>query len=331
MSGKLDQYAMETYEVSSCVRGHHVFKNIWRPTIGEQLVCKREVSNAQDTYAVAVMRGGTVVGHVPRKISAACALFLGRKGSIRCTISGSRCFSADLPQGGLEVPCILKFQGDPKDVAKVRKLVMPLSTIALQTQSPSKKRKIDCGVVEVGDDPDDTTSKPWLTLNGIDLSEADRDIILSGECLTDKHMDFAQALLKKQFGSIAGLKSTLVLPKLQQNSPYHGSEVLQIIHCRGNHWVVVSTLQCPGKVQVFDSLFSFIDGETKSMLTQLFGEESSIEMGDGPKQKGGRDCGVYAIATSTALAHGRQPHFTQGQARAHLVKCFENFCLTVFS
>ena len=79
MSGKLDQYAMETYEVISCVRGHHV---------GEQLVCKREVSNTQDTYAVAVIHGGTVVGHVPRKISAACSLFLGRKGSIRCTISG---------------------------------------------------------------------------------------------------------------------------------------------------------------------------------------------------------------------------------------------------
>ena len=147
----------------------------------------------------------------------------------------------------------------------------------------------------------------------------------------DKHMDFAQALLKKQFGSIAGLKSTLVLAKLQ-HSPYRGSEVLQIVHCRGNHWVVVSTLQCPGRVQVFDSLFSSINAETKSMLTQLFGKESSIELGDGPKQKGGRDCGVYAIATSTSLVHGRQPHnFTQGLARAHLVKCFENFCLSVFS
>ena len=61
----------------------------------------------------------------------------------------------------------------------------------------------------------------------------------------------------------------LVLPKLQQNSPYHGSEVLQIVHCQENHWVVVSTLQCPGKVQVFDSLFSSIDGETKSIMVDL--------------------------------------------------------------
>ena len=33
-------------------------RTFWRPTIGEQLVCKREVSNAQDTYAVAVICGG---------------------------------------------------------------------------------------------------------------------------------------------------------------------------------------------------------------------------------------------------------------------------------
>jgi len=29
---------METYEVDSCVCGHHVFRGIWNPTIGEQLV-----------------------------------------------------------------------------------------------------------------------------------------------------------------------------------------------------------------------------------------------------------------------------------------------------
>ena len=60
--------------MESCVRGHHVFGSIWSPTIGKQLVCKRQIDNPQDVYAVAVMRGATVVGHVPRKISA--ALFL---------------------------------------------------------------------------------------------------------------------------------------------------------------------------------------------------------------------------------------------------------------
>ena len=44
--------------------------------IGEQLVCQREVSNTQDAYVcIAVMRGTTIVSHVPRKISAACEIF----------------------------------------------------------------------------------------------------------------------------------------------------------------------------------------------------------------------------------------------------------------
>ena len=157
---------MDTYEVESCVRGHHVFGSIWSPTIGEQLVCKRQSGNPQDVYAVAVMRGATLVGHVPRKISAACSIFLRRKGTIRCTVSASRRYSADLPQGGLEVPCILQFHGDTKDVAKVRKLVLPISITALEPQPPSKKRKIVCKVVEISDGLDDTPSKPWLTFNG---------------------------------------------------------------------------------------------------------------------------------------------------------------------
>ena len=36
----------------------------------------RERTNAEDLYAVAVVRRSAVVGHVPRKMSAACALFL---------------------------------------------------------------------------------------------------------------------------------------------------------------------------------------------------------------------------------------------------------------
>jgi len=38
--------------------------------VGEELSCKRESDNNKDPYAVAVMRRGTVIGHVPRKISA---------------------------------------------------------------------------------------------------------------------------------------------------------------------------------------------------------------------------------------------------------------------
>ena len=67
----------DQFEVSSVIRGHHVYKHNWSPFNGEELTCLREEENDKDHYAVAVTKSGSgVVGHVPRRISAACALFL---------------------------------------------------------------------------------------------------------------------------------------------------------------------------------------------------------------------------------------------------------------
>lgn len=155
--------------------------------------------------------------------------------------------------------------------------------------------------------------KPWLTFQGVDLTEADRVAIESGHWLNDKHIDFAQALLREQFGSTSALKSTQNLTKHQQ--PYCRLEAIQVILCRGTASNVVSL----GKIQVFNSLFSSVDVTTKKLLTQLFGEEASIEITSGPKQVGGNDCGVFGIATCTSLAHGHQPHeFDRKHVRAHL-------------
>ena len=70
---------METFEVNSCVRGHRIYKSIWKLSTGEELDCIREPTNTEDLYAVVVLRRSTIVGHVRQKISAACSLFLRRK------------------------------------------------------------------------------------------------------------------------------------------------------------------------------------------------------------------------------------------------------------
>ena len=49
------------------------------------------------------------VGHVPRKICAICSIFIRRGGSTLCLVNGSRRYLFDLPPGGLEIFCILKF------------------------------------------------------------------------------------------------------------------------------------------------------------------------------------------------------------------------------
>ena len=51
-----------------------------------------------------------------------------------CRVSGSRRYSADLPQGGLEVSCVLTFPtSNAKDVEKAKKLIDQESTVCKKT------------------------------------------------------------------------------------------------------------------------------------------------------------------------------------------------------
>ena len=56
-----------------------VYSDIWTPFVGETLVCE-ESGNLNNPYAVAIKKGSKVVGHMPRKSSAAFLLFLLLKG-----------------------------------------------------------------------------------------------------------------------------------------------------------------------------------------------------------------------------------------------------------
>ena len=114
---------MEEFQKESCVRDYHIYKDIWNAALGEELQCQRETGNSSDLYAVAVVKDSTIVGHLPRKISRICTLFMRRGGAIACLINGRRKYSADLPQGGMEIPCILRFKGEPKEIKKLLKLL----------------------------------------------------------------------------------------------------------------------------------------------------------------------------------------------------------------
>ena len=67
---------MEVFQKETCVQGYHVYESIWVAAIGEEIQCQQELSNTVDRYTVAIIRDGAVVGHVPRKISRLCSLFL---------------------------------------------------------------------------------------------------------------------------------------------------------------------------------------------------------------------------------------------------------------
>ena len=98
-----DQPALATFDVFKGQQTEDITKLL------EESNIKR--GNVHVPYSVTIVDGNTVVGHVPRAISAVCLLFLRRNSVITCEVIGGRHYSNDLPQGGLEIPCKLEFSG----------------------------------------------------------------------------------------------------------------------------------------------------------------------------------------------------------------------------
>ena len=94
------------YLKQNYVCGHDVYMQEWR----RKTRMPKRGANEQDPYTVAIVkrtagRKTKVVGHMPRRISATCSLFLQQSGNIECIITGARHCSSDLPQSILEVHC----------------------------------------------------------------------------------------------------------------------------------------------------------------------------------------------------------------------------------
>ena len=382
------------------VRGYHIYKDIWDALIGEELSCEREGANYADPFAVAIIKDDNIVGHVPRKISTVCSLFLRRGGSILCRVTGSRRFSRDLPQGGVEIPCMLVFQGDSKYVDKARKLLLTteaptndrsrvqasdisksagsVEPTATTAKVPTNDRVQVSDISESAGSVEPTTAevptrvqasknavtvKPtitanakavevksvieldscnqidaetrtiWLKKGSIALYDEHKQMILNGFKLNDLVINAAQTMMKEQFPELMGLQSTLLLkkpqPRFQGNKPY-----VQIIFDREDHWIVASTLFArSGQVKLYDSVFTTIDKETKAVISNLYGPEILPRLVSICKQKGGTDCGLFAIAIATTLALGLDPAeitYQQSSLRRHLVKCLEDGKFTMF-
>ena len=115
-----------------------MYKEIWEASCGQVFPCLREVGNAFDPFAVSVVRDSDIISHVPRKISATCSLFLRNRGTVKCTVTGTRQFSRDLAQGGLEIPCQLTFEGEKKYIKKVQFSWMENNHEIHENLNPSK-------------------------------------------------------------------------------------------------------------------------------------------------------------------------------------------------
>ena len=80
-------------EFSTNIRGHHIYKDSWRPTIGGVLQCRRdETAQRFDKNAVGVFKADELVGHLPRQISTIIAQYLdvSEHNTLTAVVSGKR-------------------------------------------------------------------------------------------------------------------------------------------------------------------------------------------------------------------------------------------------
>ena len=99
---------MGTFAFALAVHGYHVYKDVWKPSIGEKLVAKREFNNPMDKHAVKVVKDDETVGHLPREFSRIAWCFLARSGEISVEVIGRRRHCKQLCRG-MEILCQLEF------------------------------------------------------------------------------------------------------------------------------------------------------------------------------------------------------------------------------
>ena len=212
-------------------------------------------------------------------------------------VNGSRWYSADLRQGGLEIPCILTFRTTNAKLSdKSKKLIeasfaMNIKILKKQNEKvkaepldlvPSSSQSVHGNDIKVeqtsisGNSDNNLVdafpgiqadSSSFLTASIGEpitkkqrLSDPDIESIIMGTELSDLHINLAQRILKEQFSHINGLESTLLQGKRQALTEDMVKNKLQIIHClERHHWITVSTVNnAPGEVTIMDSYLNLL-------------------------------------------------------------------------
>ena len=117
-------------DFESVIRGHHVYKTVWKPEIGERLVCKkddREEAAVYDTNAIGIYKelntdeGHQVIlaGHLRMEISFLMSSFL--KSREENTLIAEVTRSRKKRENGLVVPRVYHGRSPSHQVAKTLK------------------------------------------------------------------------------------------------------------------------------------------------------------------------------------------------------------------
>ena len=153
--------------------------------------------------------------------------------------------------------------------------------------------------------------------------------------LNDEDINKVMELIKKQFPLLEGLHNCLI-GHSYRSFPKTDGAFIQILHINGNHWITVQHEPQSGFVHVYDSMYSSTSFDAKRQIAALLRmKDRQIELKIQPVQyqKGCTDCGVFAVAFATDLAHGCNPsehQYNQDELRSHFHKCLREVKMTPF-
>ena len=125
---------MDSLSWDSVICGHHIYKDIWTPFVGEILHVEQEVCNPEDRFAVAIVKAETVVSHVPREVSCLFWHFIQHDGIVSCEITGHRKHGI-----GLEVPCTYNFSAKKNIIMKLHKNLEKFDALTCSQKLSSDK------------------------------------------------------------------------------------------------------------------------------------------------------------------------------------------------
>ena len=106
---------MEAFSIHSEIMGYHEYKLEWNPIIAEEFQTRREPENVNDAFAVCVLKGEHIVGHLKKgdngRFARTVFYFLCADARNRCDVqvTGIPVNHGDMM--GMKVPCKLIFYG----------------------------------------------------------------------------------------------------------------------------------------------------------------------------------------------------------------------------
>ena len=109
--------------------------------LDETLSCCCELAKLHDPFAVKVMKAGSTVGHLPKKISSTCSLFIMKGGVILYKVTDpDRKYSRHLTQGGIEICTLCDNTSSTKGLVDKVKTLLAVSNKSIKPNGEQNRK-----------------------------------------------------------------------------------------------------------------------------------------------------------------------------------------------